>query len=254
MDLRAPIPNEPKVCLHVHAWVRTEFDRKATVELDWTAHFDRSTRRVGNPDHWRDVLLPELATAAAKLRSAPDGLFVDVRAKAPLTANLAIGFTLSEAAGFSLKTDQMTGGKPQRWTTLAPPSDIHFVVSVKSGGVGPRMLIGVEVTTPIAEELMAFATGASPGFDSITCLRPSLGYGETAIRSEADAIALAVSAKKMIRELRGTLRGKEIHLILCCPAGLALFIGHRLNALGAVHSYERTTDGGYVHALHLHTG
>ncbi len=254
LALRAPVPHEPAVCLHIHGWVRTEFSRPATVELDWTRHFDRASRRTGTLQHWQEVLLPELAAVAAKLRGMPDGRFVDVRAKAPLTANLAVGFTLSEAAGFVLKTDQITAGRPQRWATLAEPSDAHFIVSSEIGGPGPRLLIGLEVSAPIAGELHAFAGSALPRFDSVTCLRPSTGCGENAIRSESDAVALALSAKRMFRELRSRLQGREVHLVLCCPAAVALFIGHRLNALGPVFAYERTVDGSYILVLHLHSG
>jgi len=254
LALRAPVPHEPKVSLHVHGWVRTQFDRPPTVELDWTVHFDRATRRVGDPWHWRDVLLPQLATAAAALRGLPEGQFVDVRGKTPLTAALAIGSTLSESAGFILKTDQISGGAPQRWSTRATPSDVHFVVASQRGGHGPRMLVALEVSAPVAAELHDFADTVSPAFDSVVCLRPSVGCGETALRSESDAVALSLSAKKTIRELRSGFRAKEIHLILCCPAALALFIGHRLNALGSVYSYERTIDGSYTLAVHLLTG
>jgi hypothetical protein len=192
-----------------------------------------------------------LAGTAGKLRLSPDGHFIDVRGKVPLTACLAIGFSFSEAAGFRLRAEQLSGGAIQHWSTMASPSDARFVIASQQGAAGPRMLVAIEVSAPITVELDNFAAEANPPFDSMTCLRPTTGCGETAVRSESDAVALALSAKQILRELRGSFRGKEIHLILCCPAALALFIGHRLNALGSVYAYERTADDGYCLALHL---
>ncbi len=254
LSLRAPVANEPKVSLHVHGWVRSASYGKPTIEIDWTPHFDRAARRVGDPHHWKNVLLPELSAAAARFRAMADGHFVDVKTKAPLTANLAVGATLSEAAGFVLKADQIRGGKPQRWSTLAQPTDAHFVVSRQEGVPGPRLLVGIEVSAPIWPELAAFAASATPAFDAICSLSPTAGPGEFAVRHEGDAVALAQSAKRVIRQLRASMTAREVHLVLCCPAALALFIGHRLNAVGRVFSYERTIDGGYSLALELNTG
>lgn len=252
--LRAPVSNEPRVRLHVHGWTRTAYSQAATIELDWTAHFDRPSRRVGDPHAWRDRLLPQLAEAATTLRLQPEGHFVDVRGKLPLTASLAVGFSFPEAAGFRLRTEQLSGGVAQHWSTMAKTSDARFEISLEKGGPGHRMLVGVEVSALISDDVNDFSSQDKPGFDSIICIRPNTGYGETAVRSESDAVALALSLKNMLRELRSRLRAKEIHLVLCCPASLALFIGHRLNALGNVYAYERTADGSYCLALHLLTG
>ena len=126
-------------------------------------------------------LLPQLAAAAAKLRAMPDGQFIDVRGKVPLTASLAIGFSFPEAAGFRLRAEQLSGGSPRLWSTMALPSDVRFVVASQQGGPGARMLIAIEVSAPVGDDLNEFAVKASPSFDSVTCLRPTAGCGETAI-------------------------------------------------------------------------
>jgi hypothetical protein len=61
--LRATKVEEPPVSLWVHGWGRRAFERAPTVELDWTAHFDRASRRVPPQDVWDRELFPELVRA-----------------------------------------------------------------------------------------------------------------------------------------------------------------------------------------------
>ncbi|WP_225931742.1 SAVED domain-containing protein [Leptolyngbya sp. 7M] len=83
---------------------------------------------------------------------------------------------------------------------------------------------------------------------------PEIGTGDAVIRSDADATALAIHGKELIRHYRQTYRAASTHLILYAPLGFCLFLGQRLNAVGEIIAYERTLDGSYQAALKLQTG
>jgi hypothetical protein len=83
---------------------------------------------------------------------------------------------------------------------------------------------------------------------------PDNGTGDAAVTNNADAVALAVRAKEVIREMRNRYRANQIHLVLYAPATFCLFLGQRLNAVGNVTTYERTAAGGYQCSVIIPTG
>ena len=64
--------------------------------------------------------------------------------------------------------------------------------------------------------------------------------------SASTARRAAAAAKEAItRELSAT-GARVLHLFLAVPAPFALFLGHRLNAVGEVQCYEWVGEGSYV--------
>src|SRR3546814_17253455 len=56
----ADLSQEASVTVWIHNWTKETFDPPADYELDWTADFDRSSRRVPSSDVWNKDLVPQL--------------------------------------------------------------------------------------------------------------------------------------------------------------------------------------------------
>ncbi len=249
--LRAEHPDEPPARLWVHGWARLAWDREPSAELDWSEHFDRDTRRVPAPELWDSKLLPELRKVRDDF-ARRDTRYIDFRGKLPLSAVIAIGATFPQVGGFRFRAEQPTAGDLQLWRSDAAPTDRRFVIKAENVQPGPDAVIGLGVTGDGLPDLRRFHAGA--GLGALVYAEPDVGVGPAVLKSAGDAVALAISAKQVLRKARAKYGTAKIHLVPYGPATLFLLVGQHLNALGPVIVYERTADGGYQAAITLRTG
>jgi hypothetical protein len=254
-DLVAPKSEEPRVSLWIHGWGRRAFDRPPTVELDWTAHFDRSSRSVPDQSVWDNTLLPELTQARDQLTRHPDGSYVDFRGKLPLATMLAIGTAFSEVAGFKFRAEQPTRGENYLWRSDAKLSARTFKLEEEERQTDcADILIALCITGDAHEDVRLLSDQLAGVVKAVVYAEPANGSGDGAITCNEDAVALAVRAKELIRGCRNKYRAIRTHLVLYGPATFCLFLGQRLNALGKIVTYERTVEGGYQLSVTLQTG
>ncbi|MCE9671839.1 dsDNA nuclease domain-containing protein [Myxococcus stipitatus] len=254
-ELYASSEASPQVSLWIHGWARRQWDRAPTVELDWTAWFDRDTRGLPSEEVWRGRLLPELLEAKRSLARRADGTFVDLRGKLPLSVSLAVGVVFSEVAGFRFRAEQPTRGEVFHWRSDAGSSSRRLRVEERAGSPEARaLLVLFQLTNDARVDLERFEAERPGRFRAVLILEPEEGPGDGAVTSAGDAVAFAVQAREHIRRARNAYRTTSTHLIPFAPATSCLFLGQRLNALGTVVTYERTVSGGYVPFLTLETG
>lgn len=254
-NLWAAAAEEPKTAVWIHGWLKDSYGGNVTTEIDWTSYFDRDTRRIPSQDEWTNVLAPALKRLKSQLLAMPnaEGKFVDIRGKLSLTALLAIGHHLPCVGGFRLRWEQ-AGPKTELWDGSATASNLDL--SVSEAELDPKnadTLFVLSITGDGMSDVLDFQHKSGLPVGRICNLTPSTGVGATALKSGSDAVALANSTKDNIKLYRNKYGGKA-HLILYGPAGLALFLGQHLNALGPIRAYERTADGSYSLALCLETG
>jgi hypothetical protein len=254
-ELRAAAIDIPAVSLWIHGWGKMAFDRPPSIELDWTSHFDRATRTIPGQAVWYHDLFPQLQRATEKLLAQPNGTYVDFRGKLPLTAVLAVGAKLSEVAGFKLRAQQPTRGETFLWRSDVPISERTFQTREETyDGEGQDILIAFCITGEALTDVRTLAAELAGQLKALVYAEPDNGTGDAAVTNNADAVALAVRAKEVIREMRNRYRANQIHLVLYAPATFCLFLGQRLNAVGNVTTYERTAAGGYQCSVIIPTG
>jgi hypothetical protein len=254
-ELRAAAIDSPAVSLWIHGWGKRAFDRAPTIELDWTSHFDRATRTIPSQEVWEQMLFPQLQLASEELISRPDGSYVDFRGKLPLTAILTVGAKFSEVAGFKFRAEQPTRGETFFWRSDANVSNRTFQTREETyEGAGQDILIALCITGEAIADVRSLAGELSGQLKALVYAEPDNGAGDAAVTDNADAVALAVRAKELIRETRNRYRANQTHLVLYAPATFCLFLGQRLNAIGRVFTYERTAAGGYQLSVILATG
>lgn len=243
--------------LWVHGWVKQIYSDYPTVELDWTEYFDieAQPRRIADQATWDNILLPSLKKAREELVQELAGSIIDVRGKYPLTVAVAIGTVFPNTGGYTLQVEQLTLGKPNLWRSDASPSDAKFKIVEESGEPGEHLLIALGITgNPSLDVAQLIIQNSLVSFSATVYAEPQSGTGSHAINSDADAVALALDAKDLIRHYRHKYCATCIHLILFAPVGFCLFLGQRLRVVGDVICYERVADKNYQPALKLSTG
>lgn len=253
--LRARQAGEPPVSLWVHGWGKRAFDRTPTVELDWTGHFDRATRRVPNQETWERMLFPDLVQAREELDRHSGGSYIDFRGKLPLTAVLAVGSVFPEVGGYKFRAEQPTRGENYLWRSNAKPSGRHFEYEETAGEKDAEdIMIALGITGDARADVEVLSGELAGVLKAVVYAEPDNGAGDAAITSNEDVVALAIRAKELIRACRNKYRANRTHLVLYAPATFCLFLGQRLNAVGEILTYERTTEGKYHASVTLITG
>lgn len=252
-NLKADVEDAPTVALGVHAWDKQDFDRALTVEIDWTAKFDRETRTIPHPDYWNSMR-DEVKSIRTTLSQDAGAKYIDFRGKTPLSCGLLIGAAFPSVAGFSFRTEQATGGTVALWASKAEPSEASFEVRYEEGGEGDDALVFLSITGNGLADAKRFFKGGSVAFSKLVYAEPSIGTGQAALKSAADAVALARRGKELLQSIKQETGAYRLHLIVFCPLSYALFLGQQLNALGTIITYERTQGGGYQAAATLMTG
>lgn len=255
LHLRAVDPGTPAVSLWVHGWAWQNYGSPPTRELDWTRWFKLPKRTIPSRRTWNQELRPALEAVRAEFSARPDGRYVDVRGRLPLTVALLIGRVFARAAGFTLRFEQ-NPDSGVFWRSDAVPSEARFVVppGQERGTAGPELLVALSVTGDGWLDVGTLYKARRDRYSAVICAQPSAGVGAESVSSDADAVALAESAKDLIRRARSRYEARRVHLIVFAPAGFALFLGQRQNALGTIVTYERGGPAGYRESVTLETG
>jgi hypothetical protein len=243
LDLKAA-PAEPSVTLYVHTVVKDPTETVAEYELDWQHYFrgegDLRGHDLYEPADWNGKLLPELAAMRMRIRAdiainqpVPVKL-LRLRGSARLSPWLAVGYTFRETDGWVLEADQY--GK--HWRTDAEPS-IGRAYSVETrtvSGDQDTVAIAIAVSGPLDADVTAdLARKGNPAGRLVLVTSPE--YGPTAIRSDADLVAMARCVKSALQSLQP--RAKHLLVFYRGPASGAAFIGHQLNAVaGDIQLFE----------------
>jgi SMODS-associated and fused to various effectors sensor domain/CHAT domain len=244
-----------KPSIWIHGWKKPQqgYGNSPTVELDWTQYFDIDSqpRRIADQATWDNILQPSLVNAREQL---PERVVIDVRGLLPLTIAVSIGTVFPDTLGYILRMEQRTGGQNNLWRSDAIPSDAKFKIVQEDGEVGEHLLVALGITGDASTDLEELRQNSLIKFSAAIYAEPELGTGERAIGSDADATALAIHAKEIIRQYRQKYKATCTHLVLYAPVSFCLFLGQRLRVVGDVICYERIADRNYQPSVKLCTG
>lgn len=240
------IADVPPVQLYIHGNAQIGWNVKPTCELDWTDHFKLTNRHTRNPNKWQETLWPELEEAKAQLAATrdADGKHIDLRAKLPPGATLALGVAFPIGEGFRLRILQQTAQETVVWHSDAAPADTHFNVEHERLTMdGPDVLFVVSISSDVMEAVEEWRAARMPdAFRAMVHLTPQGGPSQTALTSDHEAVALADEIVVLIRDARERYRGERTHIILRAPEGFCLFVGQRLAHVGNVVIYEHESE------------
>lgn len=209
------------------------------VALDWQPRFDG---RVASASVWGAIFIPSLRLVATALRDRNASRSVVAGGFACLPALVALGAAFLEPRGVHLIWEQImrNTGVTQRWSLRDSREDCGFDIEVKPSKTDAMDLAVVANVTTDAHP--AIRRGQQE--DAIPSFRAYVDVSVPDGESELlDTTGKAVDAVMRTADAIGEAKRKypdagKLHLFLAAPAGFAVMLGQKLNAIGPVQTYE----------------
>lgn len=186
-------------------------------------------------DRWNKGVVNELVQTREWISTADRPRNIILEGRRRLSAGVAIGAVFSATQGFDIEmhSDGVT-------TCTAEHSDVSYrwtTSSTATHGAHDELAVAIGIKQTPAEEVRRFLKGRMPILE-ITSTE--------ALISGKDLNAAVWGAKKFIQDETSRFGCRVIHLFLASPIEFAVFLGHRLNACGAIQCYERSAPNEYV--------
>lgn len=193
-------------------------DRLPNAEA-WNTDFPRALKRV------KSALLVRSLT---RLR---------VHTFAHLSLGFLFGFVFRERTGFSLEIEQTSRGKDKTiWTTSGEALPHGLSMKDYPAQLGSRNLcVKINLVARDDASVAAYADNAGLDYRVLLDVTPPQ-YPH--FLSGSQAIAIARDLADRIKEIHGKYGTNSVHLFAAVPLGLAILIGHNLNACGSIQCYE----------------
>jgi hypothetical protein len=232
-------PSKDSVRLHFeHDESDSPNEDRPELILKWAEFFGGTKREFPTTEEWAAMVEQLIRTRDWILKNdRPKNLRLTGFRR--LSASVAVGATFPEVGGFNLCTD----AHGDVWCTSSPPpfSD-QFGWTTHKWRFHESENVAVSVGLPRAispdvEEYLRTREGPQIPHLAI--------HSGSRLSSEVETDEAGGAAKRLIAECIQSCKATEVHLFLAVPAPLALFLGHRLNALGTIQGYEFSHDGAY---------
>lgn len=241
LDLWAVSEEQPGIVIALHTWAKRKYDCQPDYELDWSSHFDHSTRRVPSSDTWNRVLMPELQSLERVISQNESHRLVRLRGSLSLSAAFAFGHVFSEAASYQIELQH----RGSMWQSETPP-DVNYRLEVaEEQGVDAAtdVLVVLSITGDAKLQVLEYVKNQGMSFRRCVFLSPANGAHDFAVQNAAHACAIAQHTRLEIRRILNTYQPRMNHLFYFGPRSLAVLIGHRLNACGTIQLYEYQNPG-----------
>lgn len=228
---------EEAVTVACHNWEKNVSETKVDHELDWTSHFDRSTRRVPPSSVWNTSLMPELRKLQQDLVKGPARM-IRFRGKATLSTGLAFGHVFPRSGGWTIDCVQFP--KNEVWRSDAPikPSYPLKYNEKRIGSRGDSIAAVFNITGSAKADVAAYIEAAKLPVKAIISIEPEGGGGSSSIAGAGESVSLAQEARDRLKAALTKFEVKKTHLFFFGPQGLALFLGQRLTSVGTIQLYE----------------
>jgi len=227
--------------ISVHNW-SYEPQLTSDHELNWSEHFDRSTRQVPTPDAWETLVREVYALKKTLVVEKGPGV-VRVAGSGCLTTQLAIGLVFRETEGWIIETLQRPAN--EMWRSDVAPA-LPYPVQVRDTPAesdADALALVVSIKNDAQRDVELFLDAADIQVKAIVNVLPPSGARSLAIASNAEATALATSIRDALRAAQDQYGVKTTHVFMSGPQSVALFLGQRLTSMGRLMLYEYQEPG-----------
>lgn len=247
----ADLSQETKVTVWIHNWTRETFDPPADYELDWTAVFDRASRRVPASEVWNGDLVPQLSSLRKQLMTAGAARTIRLRGKCALSTGIAIGATFPAVGGWTFEIPQPPA--KGHWRSDATPTlDYALQVEIVEGSPdGADLVLGLNIRGDGRRDVVRYVetSGVSP--NALVFMSPP-NQGAQSVGGPEDACAMARAVRERLGEILKARQLQTTRLFYYGPFALSVFLGQQLTSIGQVQLFEYQ-DPGYVPSCLLRT-
>ncbi len=245
------LSSEARVTLWLQNWTKEAFDPPADYELDWTAHFDRQSRRVPTADVWNSDLIPQINALKSKILAAGAVRSIRLRGKCALSTGVALGAAFPNVGGWTFEIPQPPAKEP--WRSDATPTPNYRLEEeiIEGQPTGADLVLGLNIRGDGREDVLRYvqSTGQIP--QAYVFLSPS-SQGALSIGGAEDAIAMASAIRERLGVLLKARQVRTTRLFFYGPFALSVFVGQQLTSIGEVQLFEYQ-DPSYVPSALLRT-
>lgn len=247
----ADLPKEAGLAVWIHNWTKEKFEPPADYELDWTADFDRATRRVPSPDTWSNQLLPQLATLRKEIITADAVRTIRLRGKCALSSGIAIGAAFPAVGGWIFEIPQPPA--KDNWRSDVEPTANYALQTeiIEGDPSGTDIVLGLNIRGDGRLDVSRYieTTGKAPG--AFAFMSPP-HQGAQSIGGPEDACAMARAVREKLGEILKARQLRMTRMFFYGPFALSVFLGQQLTSIGQVQLFEYQ-DPGYVPSCLLRT-
>jgi hypothetical protein len=247
----ADLSQEPSVTVWVHNWTKEAFEPSADYELDWTADFERASRRVPSPDAWTKTLMPQLDSLRQQIMTAGPARTIRLRGKCALSTGIAMGAKFPAVGGWTFEIPQPPAR--EHWRSDATPTPGYTLQTEITEGVPNRgdIVLGLNIRGDGRLDVMRYIEAIGEPPNAFVFMSPP-SQGAQSISGEADAVTMARTVRDKLGELLKARQLRMTRLFFYGPFALSVFLGQQLTSIGQVQLFEYQ-DPGYVPSCLLRT-
>ena len=247
----ADLSQEASVTVWIHNWTKEAYDTSADFELDWTADFDRASRRVPSSDVWNRDLVPQLDPLRKQIMTAGAARTIKFRGKCALSAGIAIGASFPAVGGWTFEIPQPPS--KEHWRSDATPTEAYTlqVETIEGSPEGTDIVLGLNIRGDGRQDVVRYieTTGVVP--KAFVFMSPQ-DRGAQSIGGAGDACAMARAVRERLGEILKAQQLRMTRLFYYGPFALSVFLGQQLTSIGQVQLFEYQ-DPGYVPSCLLRT-
>jgi hypothetical protein len=247
----AGIAGEKKITFWLQNWTSESFDAPADYSLDWSAHFERSTRKVPSPETWNKQLIPGLEALKKKIQKERKERLIRFRGKCALSSGVALGAVFPTVGGWAFEIPQ----PPSKgdWRSDTPPTnpyDLRLEV-IDGNPQGTDIVLGLNIKGDGRQDILKYveSTGNPPRI--FTFMSPP-SQGAQSIGGAGDACAFGQAVREKLGQLLKKYSLGKTRIFFFGPFALAVFLGQQLTSVGEIQLFEYQ-DPGYVPSCTLRT-
>jgi len=242
--VRASIASEKKITLWLQNWTSEIFDPPADYALDWSAHFDRPTRRVPSPETWNDELILQLQALNKKILKDRKERLIRFRGKCTLSSGIALGAVFPTVGGWAFEIPQPPA--KDDWRSDAPPiSPYDLQEEILEGSPeGSDIALGLNIRGDGRHDILKYieSSGNPP---RISAFMSPQSQGAQSISGAGEAVAFGQAVREHLGRLLKKYGLRKTRIFFYGPFALSVFLGQQLTSVGEIQLFEYQ-DPGYV--------
>jgi len=231
----ASLPPLPPVTIHTAT--EQSVGQPSHLCFAWSDFFGGADRQYPPAAEWDLRVVGQLRSAKQWIMDNRSVRRLALHGERRLSTALAIGAVFSAVSGFSIDVHY----RCEVWSTDAHADDStpkYQVTVVREGEKGDQLVVAVGIIKDVRGNVKDCL--AALGLKGVPLL---ILHGAGAISSARQCNAVVASIKEAVRAQVEASGAKWVHLFYAGPAHLALFLGHRLNAVAPIQCYEWTPRG-----------
>ncbi|MBI1826036.1 MAG: SAVED domain-containing protein [Planctomycetes bacterium] len=243
--------HEKGITVWIQNWTKESLEPKADHSLDWSSHFDRTTRRVPSFETWNNDLLPELRSLQKRITAEHMERLIRLRGKCALSTGIALGSAFPGVGGWVFEIPQFPSKTDWRSdATATSPYELRVEV-IDGDKDGADIVLGLNIRGDGRQDIIHYveSTGIRP---RILAFVSPTSQGAQSISGAEDACALARAVREELGQLLKEHRLNRTRIFFYGPFALAVFLGQQLTSVGEVQLFEYQ-DPGYVPSFMLRT-